>query len=209
MTWVTLAGVVAIFAAWAGRLAPSEPPHRFWRSAAIYLASPMFLGMTMIAYNDHLLVPLNLLAVHCFAVFVDRAETGAPQLIRWLYLAAGALGLAVLSKYNGIFVGLGFAAEANAPTDHVDATRHSTTSELGFGISKLPPEYSQYEYWQAGVPSAGKSELVLVDEKDNSPAPAFLRKHLAPLTQVDSFVISSPGHHVDQRRLFRREDWRP
>jgi len=27
---------------------------------------------------------------------------------RWLYLAAATLGLAVLTKYNGIFVGFGF-----------------------------------------------------------------------------------------------------
>ena len=411
LTWVTLAGVLAIFAAWARRLAPNEPSLWFWRSAAIYLASPMFFGMTMIAYNDHLLVALSLLAVHCFAVFVDRAETGAPRHILWLYLAAGALGLAMLSKYNGIFVGFGFAAtfvlrprlrpllrtphpwlaallalamqapviwwnasqrmasfryhlddrwgghagqinwmnpvnfllltvilwspfliwplvrlirarlaagfedgartltlatlvlstltflvismplgayfywnivafvglmpmltrftgpwlrlghyafglfcaalivcnfavtpvgplvgirdpgssinygwgeiadhvraaEAKAPTDLVAATRYSTTSQLGFalGISnaaKLSPEHSQYDYWQADAPLAGKSALILIDEKDNSPVLTFLTEHFGSFTEVDRFTITRFGRDLYKWRLFRGEDWRP
>ena len=109
LTWLTLGGVLAIFAAWAPRLAPGAPRLWFWRTAAIYLSSPLFFGMTMIAYNDHLLVALSLLALFCFVRFTDRLEDGQPGVIRWLYFAAIALGLATLSKYNGAFVGVGFA----------------------------------------------------------------------------------------------------
>ena len=110
LTWLTLAGVLLIFRAWSRRIAPDQPALWFWRAAAIYLASPMFFGMTMIAYNDHLLVFCSLLALHFFLSFADRWETGAPRALRWLYLAAFALGLAVLTKYNGVFIGLGMAA---------------------------------------------------------------------------------------------------
>ena len=110
LTWATLGGIFLIFRDWAARLNPADPKLWFWRTAAIYLASPLFFGMTTVAYNDHLLVFCSFLAIHCFVVFTDRFETGAPNALRWLYLAAGALGLAVLSKYNGLFVGFGFIA---------------------------------------------------------------------------------------------------
>ncbi len=110
LTWVTLGGVLLIFRHWSRLLSPETPSLAFWRTTAIYLASPIFFGMTMIAYNDHLLVALSLLAIHCFVVFSTRHATAAPHATRWLYFAAVALGLALLTKYNAIFVGLGFAA---------------------------------------------------------------------------------------------------
>lgn len=109
LTWLTLAGVLAIFWDWSKRLAPGDPALWFWRTTAIYLASPLFFGMTMIAYNDHLLVFCTLLALHCFLMFASRAEEGGRGALPWLYAASLALGAAALSKYNGAFVGLGFA----------------------------------------------------------------------------------------------------
>src|SRR3569623_3783277 len=108
LTWLSFAGVLAIFWSWARRFAPQDPQTWFWRSAAIYLASPLFFGLTTIAYNDHLLVALSLLAVHCRVRFVESLENGTQPLLRWLYAAALALGLATLTKYNGALVGLGF-----------------------------------------------------------------------------------------------------
>lgn len=109
LTWLTLLGVALIFRAWAPRLAPDAPRLLFWSSFAIYFASPFYFGMTGIAYHDHLLVFLGLLAIHCFVVFIDRHETGTPGALRWLYAAAIALGLATLTKYNGAVVGFAFA----------------------------------------------------------------------------------------------------
>ena len=108
-TWLTLGGVLAIFWNWAKRFAPDDPQLWFWRTAAIYLASPLFFGMTMLAYNDHLLVFCTLLALHCFLIFAGKQEEGEPGALPWLYGAALALGAAALSKYNGAFVGVGFA----------------------------------------------------------------------------------------------------
>jgi 4-amino-4-deoxy-L-arabinose transferase-like glycosyltransferase len=110
LSWLTLGGVLLLFRNWSTRLAPDAPRLWFWRTAAIYLSSPIFFGMTMIAYNDHLLVFLCLLAIHCFVTFVDRSESGAARPLRWLYAAAIALGLATLTKYNGALIGFGFAA---------------------------------------------------------------------------------------------------
>src|SRR5882757_4231869 len=83
LTWFTLAGVMAIFWAWAKRLGPENPQLWFWRTAAIYLSSPLFFAITLVAYNDHLLIFLGLLAVHCFIVFTDKVETAQPRSIVW------------------------------------------------------------------------------------------------------------------------------
>ena len=108
LTWLTLGGVLAIFWSWAKRFAPDDPQLWFWRTAAIYLASPLFFGMTMVAYNDHLLVFATLLALHCFLMFATKQEDGEAGALPWLYGAALALGAAALSKYNGAFIGIGF-----------------------------------------------------------------------------------------------------
>ncbi|MGN6684258.1 MAG: ArnT family glycosyltransferase [Devosia sp.] len=108
LTWLTLGGTLWIFWLWAKRLQPADPPAWFWPSAAIYLASPMFFLMSSIAFHDHLLILLCLASAHCLLVFVERWErTGGDW--RWLYAAATLLGLAMLTKYNGALLGLGFA----------------------------------------------------------------------------------------------------
>ena len=109
LTWVSLAIVLAIFWDWSPRLDPKAPRLWFWRTASVYLTSPFFFAMTTIAYNDHLLVALGLLSIHCFARFAERYAAGG-RWIGWLYGAAIALGLTVLTKYNGVVIGLGFAA---------------------------------------------------------------------------------------------------
>lgn len=109
MTWLTLAGVLLIFRDWSRKLAPEAPALWFWRTAAVYLASPVFFVFTTAAFHDHLLVFLCLLAIHCFVLFTRQVELDEPRAPRWLYAAAIALGLAVLTKYNAVFVGFGFA----------------------------------------------------------------------------------------------------
>jgi 4-amino-4-deoxy-L-arabinose transferase-like glycosyltransferase len=108
LTWVTLAGSLWIFWFWAKRLKPDNPQVWFWPTAAIYLASPLFFIMSAISFHDHLLMFLCLLSAHLFLVFAEKWEaTGHGY--RWLYAAGGALGLAVLTKYNGVLFGLGVA----------------------------------------------------------------------------------------------------
>jgi 4-amino-4-deoxy-L-arabinose transferase-like glycosyltransferase len=108
LMWLTLAGVLAIFWDWSKRIAPDDRDRWFWTAAALYLSSPLFFGFTLIAYHDHLLILLCLAAIHCFVLFVTRFEADAPRSLRWLYAAALLLGLATLTKYNGVFLGVGF-----------------------------------------------------------------------------------------------------
>lgn len=106
LTWATLGGTLWLFWLFARRLAPGAPEERFWITAAIYLASPLFFAMTLVSYHDHLLIFLCLAAGWCFLVFADRYERGETRW-RWLYAGAALLGLAVLTKYNGVLFGLG------------------------------------------------------------------------------------------------------
>jgi len=110
LTWVTLAVVLAVFWQWARRLAPEDPHLWFWRGAAIYLATPMFFALTSVAYHDHLVVALMLVAAHCFVLFVERYESGTPGWPKWLFAAAFVAGLAALAKYSAVFLVLGFGA---------------------------------------------------------------------------------------------------
>ena len=83
LTWASLLLVLWIFHLWSKRLAPADSATWFWRAAALYLASPLFFLFGSIAYNDHLLVALSLLAVHCFVTFVEQVESGRPLPPSW------------------------------------------------------------------------------------------------------------------------------
>jgi hypothetical protein len=109
LTWMSFAATLAIFWHWARRLAPEAPFQHFWRMLCIYLASPLFLGMSTIAFNDHLMIALCLGSAHFMLLFAERWEAGH-QGYRWLYLSAALLGLAVFTKYNAVFLGLGYVA---------------------------------------------------------------------------------------------------
>jgi len=106
LTWFTLGGTLWIFWLWARRLKPEDPGAWFWPTAAIYLATPLFFLMSGISFHDHLLIFLCALTTHLFLVFAERYEAGQPNL-GWLYAGAVALGLAVLTKYNGVFIAVG------------------------------------------------------------------------------------------------------
>src|SRR3569623_410911 len=106
LTWSTLGGTLWSFWLWAKKLKPEDPGAWFWPTAAIYLATPLFFLMSGISFHDHLLIFLCALTLQFFLVFTGKYENGEPYL-RWLYAGAVALGLAVLTKYNGVFLGIG------------------------------------------------------------------------------------------------------
>src|SRR6187402_1026839 len=64
LTWITLGGTFWIFWLWSARLAPANRARQFWLIAAIYLASPLFFMMTLVSYNDHLLIFFCLASAH-------------------------------------------------------------------------------------------------------------------------------------------------
>ena len=109
LTWVTLAGTLAILWLWARRLMPADSTSVFWRMSAILMTVPVVALFTLEAFHDHLLVFFTVAALYLLWRFVERFE-GESRGFGFLYAAAAALGLATLSKYNGALLGLGFVA---------------------------------------------------------------------------------------------------
>jgi 4-amino-4-deoxy-L-arabinose transferase-like glycosyltransferase len=108
LSWLTLAGTLWIFWLWSARLAPHDRQGWFWHTAVIYLTIPVVYLMSSFAFHDHLLMFLVVASIYFFHGFAGDWEDG--RKIWWrLYVAAALLGLAVLTKYNGVFLGLGYA----------------------------------------------------------------------------------------------------
>jgi len=109
LTWLCLFGTFVLFRHWSRRIAPADPEVYFWRTSALYLATPVFFLMTTMVFNDYLLVFLAFVSFHFFLRFTDAWERGERSPAN-LYLGAFFLGLAALTKYNAVFLGLGFGA---------------------------------------------------------------------------------------------------
>jgi hypothetical protein len=98
--FLTLIGDVALLYGFARHIAGAACGEMFWASTALFLATPIFFGLTNLALPDHLLVFFALAAIYAFTRFRVTFEAGIPRW-RFLYLAAFATGLATLSKYSG------------------------------------------------------------------------------------------------------------
>ena len=82
----------------------------FWLVALLILASPLYFLFLALAWHDHLLITFSLVSAYQFIRFLDSyIENGKGESWR-LYATAGAIALAILSKYNAVFVILGFGA---------------------------------------------------------------------------------------------------
>lgn len=113
LRWMTLAalgGTFYIVYLWAKRLVGENWQSLFWPGIVIYLASPTFGYFTSLAFHDYLLLLLCLLSGHFFLNFLVDTDAGRQGKHRDLYLGAIFLGLATLTKYNGMFLGLGLGA---------------------------------------------------------------------------------------------------
>ena len=78
-------------------------------SVTIWLSIPILMRYQSVAHQDHLLIFFGMLTAHFFALFALALR--ATKKIRWELYFSGcvALGLAVLSKYNGVLIGIGIA----------------------------------------------------------------------------------------------------
>ncbi len=106
MVVLTLLGDLALLHAFARHLKGAAWREAFWPTAAIFLATPIFFGLTDLALPDHLLVFFTLAGLYAFTRFRTGYEAGVPRW-RFLYLAALAIGLATLSKYTGGLLAIG------------------------------------------------------------------------------------------------------
>jgi hypothetical protein len=107
LTLLTLAGTFYIFHLCARRMAGENWQALFWPGVVIYLASPTFGYFTSLAFHDYLLIFLLLASGYFFLNFLLDTDEGRSGRRRDLYLAAILLGLAGLTKYNAVFLGLG------------------------------------------------------------------------------------------------------
>lgn len=97
---LTLAGDIAILHGFSRLIGGAAGREVFWSSTALFVATPIFFGLTNLALPDHLLVFFALAAIYAFTRFRLTLEAGVPHW-RLLHLAALAVGLATLSKYSG------------------------------------------------------------------------------------------------------------
>ena len=108
LTWLSLAGTLWVLWLWSRLLALDDRQGWFWQTAVLFLAMPIIFTMTSFAYHDHLLVFLVLATTYTFHGFARDWESGTRGWSK-LFLAAALLGLATLTKYNGVLLGLGLA----------------------------------------------------------------------------------------------------
>ena len=97
---LTLIGDISLLYGFARHVAGAAWREMFWATTALFVATPIFFGLTNLALPDHLLVFFAFAAIYAFTRFRAAYEAGVP---RWhfLYMAALAVGFATLSKYSG------------------------------------------------------------------------------------------------------------
>jgi len=107
MVVLSLLGDFGLLWLFARRLAPVDPAPLFWASLVLFLSTPIFFAVTAVALPDHLLILFGLASLYCFHGFLGDWSVTTNKPWTQLYLGALCLGLAVLAKYNGAFIGLG------------------------------------------------------------------------------------------------------
>lgn len=79
--------------------------HAFWLTVLLVFTSPLFFLFLAMAWHDHWLVWFGTVASYCLIRFLssDRLQNHS-----WLYAAGLQIGLAGLSKYVSLLLGIGF-----------------------------------------------------------------------------------------------------
>lgn len=108
-TWAALAAELWVFARVAQHIGGDRSRIVFLRSTAIFMAMPIYGVFTGFAYHDHLLVAFMMTSGYLFWRFFTEVEEGRRGSTWLLFGGAGLLGLAVLTKYNGAFLGIAVA----------------------------------------------------------------------------------------------------
>lgn len=82
----------------------------FWLIVALLLASPLYFLFMALAWHDHWLILFCLIGSYQGIRFLDSYLVNGVGESRRLWMAALALGMAGLCKYNVLFVAVGFLA---------------------------------------------------------------------------------------------------
>jgi len=106
---LTTIGSVWFFWLYAGRMLPDQRHAAFLFITLMVAASPTLFVWTTLVYHDHLLIFVSLAAMFFFTCYLgDEAKERSGQLHN-LYFGALFLGLAGLTKYSAVFMGLAIA----------------------------------------------------------------------------------------------------
>jgi 4-amino-4-deoxy-L-arabinose transferase-like glycosyltransferase len=107
--FVTLCGDLFMLYLFARRLGGARWHEYFWLSTALFLTMPIMLAITGVAIPDHLLVLFALGALYLLYAFLETVDAGRPG---WIFLYGGgaAIGLATLTKYYGVLLGIAVLA---------------------------------------------------------------------------------------------------
>lgn len=101
---------IAVVWYWIKRIAPGEYRRdAFIAAMSIMLGSMWLMLYQNILFHDYLLMGVSVASAHFFVLFIESmSETKWNH--KYLYAACALLGLAGLTKYNAVFLGLGFGA---------------------------------------------------------------------------------------------------
>lgn len=103
-----LADIAALYRL-ARRIAGEAWQGYFWLTLLLFLVTPIYWMVTIVAIPDHLLLTTCLFAIYFFFRFFQDRANGGEGSSRDLYLAALVLGLAGLTKYNAAFLAVAVA----------------------------------------------------------------------------------------------------
>lgn len=82
----------------------------FWQVVLLVVTSPLYFLFLALAWHDHWLITFALIGMHLFITFADGYQQHGKGESWRLYGAGGAIALALLCKYNAVFVVLGWLA---------------------------------------------------------------------------------------------------
>jgi len=145
------------------KLLSDHPIQHFGITALLFLSTPIFLSMSMLALPDHLLILCLLLSLLGFLKFFNSPNSNRQW--SWLYFACICLGLATLAKYNAVLLGAAVFAFALYNADARSIFKHwQSYAAFGLFLIVLSPEI----YWNIAT-KASSITFVLQDRHAGLP----------------------------------------
>lgn len=147
------------------RVISDDPKSHFFVTALLFLSTPIFLTMSMLALPDHLLIFCLLLSLYFFLKFFAKQYQGSTPSWTALYLACMMLGFATLAKYNAVLLGAGVFAYAIFETRARQLFVHwQAYAAFSFFLLVVSPEI----YWNIAT-KASSVTFVLQDRHAGLP----------------------------------------
>jgi hypothetical protein len=164
------------------------------------LTSPLYFLFLALAWPDHFLITFSLIAGYQFIRFLDSyLADGRGQTWR-LWLSSGAIALALLCKYNAIFLPLGFLAAILADKRLRPLLRDgrlysaialAATALIPIGLWNLENDWLSWRYYLDRSVNTGEFSLKF------GPFLGFI---------LFSFLLVSPMHCINFYRSLKQQN---